>query len=524
MRRWLWLGLVALLALWWLRRSPSPATSGSAKDAQAAASQASSQAGRARAPVLPVQPVRAVGDVVLFGQVFDIHDDISPGAHIVVSQGDTAVREVDCDGSGHYEVFLRPGSYKVRAVLPGFDSDSGDVTLVVGRRRLDLWLGPERVLRGRVLSGGQPVAGAKVDGIFDDDNNVNGETDSAGRFNFSGVHRGHWELRAQMGNRAGTAEAAVPFDGAVDVDIEIDTVGRITGRVTDGRGQPVGDALVGTETVKVRTNASGQYTLILPAGSYNVQASVAHRKSESFYVDIDATDQTLDLQFSDELATLAITVTDTAGRPLRAEVISGDDSDSTDKDGKATLEVAPGEVVVRAEFNDQSVEQKVNVVGGEERGVELRFDLPIIRGRVLWADGRSASTFNFWACSASNDCLMQSVDSDGRFTFVAPGPGPIEVAVEDTKVSAMPGDDVEIFLPLTGRTVSGFVRNRDRSAVYGAMISCGDTATYSRTDGSFDLHDVTTNCRFIDWATDENSGSAEISETGPTEINTGSDS
>jgi protocatechuate 3,4-dioxygenase beta subunit len=146
---------------------------------------------------------------------------------------------------------------------------------------------------------GQPVAGARVTlaPVERRDLEMSAVTGDNGRFDFTGIPRGKYELAgrrrgllpASYGQRAGRASAIVtgPGQDTGSLMLRLPPPGIISGRVTDDAGEPVAGALVElldsriidgrralTAVSSKRTDDTGEYRFAaLPAGSYFLAVS-----------------------------------------------------------------------------------------------------------------------------------------------------------------------------------------------------------------------------------------------------------
>ena len=144
-------------------------------------------------------------------------------------------------------------------------------------------------LAGKVVSGPDPVAGARVEltsetGISSQLANLRAEamTDGAGAFRFEGVPVGSFTLRATVAGLllTGTSTGTLETDGQIleDIEIALDLSGSLEGTVTFADGTtPAAGALLTLKpsrgTVRAQAGADGSFAFdFVPAGPFTLTA------------------------------------------------------------------------------------------------------------------------------------------------------------------------------------------------------------------------------------------------------------
>jgi hypothetical protein len=199
------------------------------------------------------------------------------------------------DGAGRFRIAgLPPGAFDVRASAPGASpAVAAGVSLVAGRTfPLRLALAGTGAAEGVVAdTAGRPLAGARVrvlqrgDGLAAPP--LETHTDFEGRWRIEGLEVGRADLVArQDGVALGVARAIRVSEGRTSrADFFLPEAGFLSGRVhRDGKPPPAGTAVVavsmkagpGTlQVARATADATGNYSLALPAGEYRVHAAPA---------------------------------------------------------------------------------------------------------------------------------------------------------------------------------------------------------------------------------------------------------
>lgn len=162
----------------------------------------------------------------------------------------------------------RQDRHLVHATAPGFIGQGRYVTRVKAGAGLELRLSRGARVTGRVRdASGQPAVGARILLGWGKDELVT-RADAAGWFAFDGARPGKTWLRAEHpGSRPLTQALQVPEPGqTVDLDLQLEAGRVLRGRVVDGGGRGIRDALVQALGIKgstpsARSAADGSFEL-----------------------------------------------------------------------------------------------------------------------------------------------------------------------------------------------------------------------------------------------------------------------
>lgn len=136
-------------------------------------------------------------------------------------------------------------------------------------------------LTGRVIDqSGAPVGGAYVGVSGSGLSSVTAMTDAAGRYSVSGLVAGSYTIEAYDNNYNlfdDTLASTVPVSGSATAaapDLTVHEMAGIDGHVTKSDGTNYGSACItftsGATSTHVNANSSGNYSAVLPAGTYQV--------------------------------------------------------------------------------------------------------------------------------------------------------------------------------------------------------------------------------------------------------------
>jgi len=153
------------------------------------------------------------------------------------------------DYEGHYEIRdLGPGVWHLRARLAGGRRQAEARVAIepgMGELERDLRFGGGFTFTGRVVYGGEPLAGTRVSlSGFDSAAERSGTTDHLGGFRFEDLGAGRYRLSLNHPRELVSHNRYVDVEGDLDLEIELATA-RLSGRVIDGAsGEPVAEAVV----------------------------------------------------------------------------------------------------------------------------------------------------------------------------------------------------------------------------------------------------------------------------------------
>jgi protocatechuate 3,4-dioxygenase beta subunit len=223
------------------------------------------------------------GGLLLGGRILDVGGGTVAGARIIavgrmVSVGRPPVRfGGTSDGEGRYRMTLARGPYQLRVEAEGYAAGEDNV-IVVHPTQKDVRLVPAARLSGRVIerSSRQPVAAAElsltsaVRTEYKRPREVRSDAD--GRFEFTGLEPGSFEILARKGGLIGegTVVALAVAQVRGGVEVEMDQGFTVSGRVRDGRAGPVGDARVDATRDSLFPGTAA-WTRSAPDGTYALE-------------------------------------------------------------------------------------------------------------------------------------------------------------------------------------------------------------------------------------------------------------
>lgn len=210
-------------------------------------------------------PIRMSQGFVLEVRVVDIADRGIAGARVELAldgmpeaSGDEPdplgrrfVVTSEADGFAGFES-LGPGSWVLRAKKEGYgDGWLRPLLILPGREPPEtrLLMGPEFGLRGQVVSGEGPVAGAQL--VVDTDPPGNGPpfravSDESGKFQIAGLPEGDFVLLATRHGYASSRPYAIRGEGPHDLRIELPKLGAAHGRLLGADGKPARNGVIET--------------------------------------------------------------------------------------------------------------------------------------------------------------------------------------------------------------------------------------------------------------------------------------
>lgn len=349
------------------------------------------------------------------------------------------------------------GTIEITAVAPGYTrGTSKGLTTEEGRtlRGVEVLLEKGGQLRGRVTSGGQPVAGASVRSSNEGPSRFGGmnaaPTDDNGEYFLDGLPIGDRTITV---NKEGFVETRKNVEIArskeARLDVELDHGQELRGRVVDKSGQPVAGARItimgagmagGFGRRPAATDASGNFTVEgLSEGRYTVTAT------KTGYVDARSNDITIP-------ATAPLTLTLETGGMISGRIVglngsemsyvdvfaSGSGSNArarANQDGSFTLRGVPdGRVSVSASAREmsrsrQSVSQSVEVTNGSAPFVQIDFSAGKTVSGVVTLNSKPVTAGNVMFNAQGQSGRNGQLGADGRYEVNGLEPGDYEVSV-----------------------------------------------------------------------------------------------
>jgi hypothetical protein len=471
------------------------------------------------------------GQVVLRGS-----NDPVPHVMVAANPSDGGLVRVSprltmTDANGRFRLDdLASGAYTLFANGDGLATvQFGEVvTEAGGESEVRIVVEPRVRLAGRVLAGGQPVAGARVQVRGADGGLGGGETarsQADGSFVLSRAPSARLEILVDGAPPIRPLSVVAPPTGLTGVDIEVAPRATLRGRVTMN-GMPVVDAEVmavgAEELARVRTSVSGEYEISgLPAGEVTVWA-----KSERLRAFAPGRKVTLSAQhvvearlILDHQARLAgRVVDDTGGAVAGALVIAhgGGETgvDRSGPDGRFNCDMLGGGGLYHFSVSLRGVPLKaasafpvvaLNEPTETHDNIELRVVAPkaTISGRVVHGDGSGAPDATVSVVPEGDTAFLRFADtprtisdSDGRFeldglpsgmyTLQAATPAGAQAVVRGV---ASGSKDVSITVPAPGAldvTLVGFAHTPEvvaRHTQLGILVRGAGDEAHGRLSG-----------------------------------------
>ncbi len=206
-------------------------------------------------------------------------------ASLVTFERDRLLTAAGADGSFEFRG-LPPGLMNARFELPGHGSRWLRVPVPPLSRPVeigDVVLSRGVAVRGRVLRGGRPVAGAPVS-VVGPQSQAATVTRGDGSFVVPDMPPGPYRLRARFPSQTGGIAELVVADVAKAVDLELPAGRTLRGQVNGSDGQPVPGALVAVRGVvgqPVVTDATGAFALELGDKPVELQVSLGDRRRDT---------------------------------------------------------------------------------------------------------------------------------------------------------------------------------------------------------------------------------------------------
>jgi hypothetical protein len=273
-----------------------------------------------------------------------------------VPSEDASVPGTVVAGDGTFRGAVAPGEYRAHASRGPTHGPAVPFTAKAGTPVRDLRLATPAglAIAGRVLSpAGEPESGASVHAFRLGDGGVvaSATTDAEGRFQVEGLSAAEHRLHvfAPMGRAHVSSVAA----GTRELEIRLTATGQVRGRVIDGQGRDVGEAVVVANGERfggwqARCQPDGRYAFDgVHPGPHRFHARAGSRVASSDAVEVRAGEvhRGVDLLLVEGGAIEGV-VADAAGKPVAgAWVSAGNDFGvpgpglaTTDEDGRYRLE------------------------------------------------------------------------------------------------------------------------------------------------------------------------------------------
>lgn len=328
---------------------------------------------------------------------------------------------IDVDGRGHFAfASLAPGPYEVVGLAPGVGRVRTQVHLPA-TEPLTLVFRPSGFVEGFVqFVDGGVAAGAKV--LLVGNETVVSETSASGSFSIEAAP-GAWRAQASAGTLVGAAAGELWVRSGQTTSAGVMTLqaaSRVFGRVLSGdAGVPQANVVVSPhhgdgEIGRAQTDASGQYSISLVAGLYDVTAKAAGA-AETSVRGLQVTRETrFDLHLP-LLGSIRGEVVDVGGAPLDNVAVSL--SPQFERGSRTTLSkhgqfeflnVTPGMVVLSAKPNGVFVGASKLVRVDPGQVTEPTLSVP--------ATGELEVIVNWQCPGQSREVSVFALKTDGAFT------------------------------------------------------------------------------------------------------------
>jgi protocatechuate 3,4-dioxygenase beta subunit len=445
------------------------------------------------------------------------------------------------DARGQYALTLPPGGHAGWVALPGYVPVDLEV-LMEGATTRDVRLVPGARIAGRVVAEatGRPAAGVEVALSWSAESRVE-RSDPDGRFDFSELEPGHYQLVARQAALVGTT-APIPValaETRADLVLVLARGLVLAGRVLDPGGRGVADgrleerpATAAGAPIRTRTDSTGRYLFegLLP-GIHEVTAGAEGRRPTQASARLSGDVRDLDLVLHPAVVVRGRVVT-RAGDPVAgAQVVASlrgpgalasREATHTTEDGTYQLEhLGPGVLTIVARHALGLARFGPEAVGdAEDKTIELVLHPGgAIAGQVRREDGTPAAGVQISAklpADPRSRPWQEMTGPDGRYRLADLPAGRVLVTAAQTWHPAAPGDEltrafvdlaegeeksgVDLVLPEGGLRIEGLVLAPDGRPLLAASITAAHEEdsgeggsrrdrirAYSDVDGRFAL-------------------------------------
>jgi protocatechuate 3,4-dioxygenase beta subunit len=503
------------------------------------------------------------GGLVLSGRVLDVGGGAVGGAKVTAMMrafggGRAPVLLQSTAGpEGQYKVTLGRGFYGLRVEADGYAAGSDEVFMARHTTK-DLRVVPGARLVGKVVERGskQPVADAEVSLTtaqrMDPRPPRDAKSDSAGRFEFTALEPGSYEVMARRSLLVGAGKvvALAPAQSIEDIEVEVDPGYVVSGRVKDESGAGVGNVRVFAmrdsppygQAARTRSNPDGTYALegMLP-GNYRVNAQeegygMAFGRARVMAADVGNVDLLMP-----HGANVTGRVTTADGRPVEGArvqasvemrlsgmgMVQSGDGATTAADGTFELKrIGPSTLrgtVRHEELGMQSFGPE-EVKAGERKVLNLVLKKGAsVAGTVRTEDGKPAPDVRITALAREARMFLDAQEvsgPDGRYKLGGLPAGRLTVAADRSgrpswgmgdepnqkTLTVADGEDktgVDLVVGPPGLAIKGVALSSDGKPVPGAIVTAAierdgrsfrgsnrDLKAYSNLDGQFTLENV----------------------------------
>jgi len=403
------------------------------------------------------------------------------------------------DAAGSYAVSLPAGTYSLSAFKEGFPSlPARNVTVPPSQSGIDFQFAQRFSISGNVTGAdGSLVQGAAVNASPGGYTTL---TDASGAYVLSVVAGSYSVSVSKYPFSSPPAQTVVVPPSRTGVNFAFQQTYLIAGTVSDYDGTPIDAAVVGASPggYATTTNATGAYSLTVPAGTYEVRATKAGYPTPAAQTVIVPPSRTgIDFRFSQQ-ALIGGKARDFQGNLVQGAIVNavpGNYTTATDARGVYTLTVTAGTYTLSASKAClPNPPTQTVTVPPNRTDVDWAFGQTYaIRGSVREHDGTPVAAARI--SSAPGGCWTDT-DAIGAYTLSL-GAGTYDISVSKEGYPSLPLRTVTVPPELSGidfvyaqrNVIGGTVRDFDGTPVADALVSAspGSYSTLSDPAGVYTL-------------------------------------
>lgn len=420
--------------------------------------------------------------------------------------------------AGQFSFTVGNGTWSLSAAKPGFYLNSGPIAVQVADADVsrNITLNPQAaIISGFVYLGSSPsgASGLQVRAVPSSGEAVTVPPAANGSFSL-GVAPGTYTLTAILTGYTAQPITMTLGPGQTSNGIQLQLTANpssITGALRTSSGTPVSQATVYSGDVSTSTNASGVYSLNLPAGEHTLTAQKTGYSTAISGPWTLAAGQNLsnvNLSTSPNVATVTgavthggagiigatITATPTTGTPINVTTGTGGTFNLGLQPGTYTLTAAKSGFVVLAPTNYSLNLQPGAQIGG--RNFSMQPNVGTVIGTVSSASGpvygasvtvrpAGATSGGVQTSSSVTGSFNVSVEPGVAYQVIASKQG-YNTATSTTSTIPLGGEvNSTITMSLLGSSVSGVVTSSEGSVLSGAtVIASSGSNSYSTSSGA----------------------------------------
>jgi RNA polymerase sigma factor (sigma-70 family) len=449
------------------------------------------------------------------------------------------VSATEGDDTGHYELALAPGWYRITIQAAGYTA-ARQYLEVVGRKQLDAKLNAASVIAGIVVDENHvPVPHASVSTLDWSSASHTAQTGADGRFTLDGLRPGTFDIVASADDRASAPTSiTVAFGATRELELVVQpSKATLAGRVVDDTERPVANCLVtirGAVTRSATTDAAGSFRVAgLVSGVYEVAASAdGFVRASAARIVASESESQITLRVARGVM-ITGTVRTSRGEPVADAAVSSSAANlddprldiKTDARGAFTLgPLPPGETFVSAFHAAHGVTEvaKLAIPIGTSPRADLVFGASAsVEGTVTYEGGAPARGAFIEVTHDDAPARWAIVaDDNGRFVLDSLPAGSFSVAARppveaplhtimnrgswrQVEVKAHVTAQVSLVIAGGNERITGRVVDAQGAAVEGAAVwvereagimtgplDPDEVRSYSWSDGSFHLDDL----------------------------------